>query len=209
MLKKTNATDKKYKVYVRWSEENDTIIEHLVYTPTGRGNEKVAMEVEKISDIAIDHVKPIDHTLKEKANKLKELETVSEFYKVLLLQEGKDPTNNDAKSLLHNKKEKLDLDKLITDLETIKGDSPLRLMSAEYNSNKSNGNTFKKIIQDKNGNYFGILLEGIKNSKDDTEQFVLYQDLKENGVVRILSEKDEIEGDPVNSQDYIKIIDLI
>lgn len=85
-------------------------------------------------------------------------------------------------------------------------------MSAEYNSNKSNGDTFKEIIRDKNGNYFGILLEEIKNDSDD-EEYILYQKLTniitETGIMRITSLKDEIEGTPVNSQDYIEIIDLI
>ena len=62
---------KKYIVYVRWYESPNKIDEHLVYTPTGRGNEKVPMMVEKISNIAIDHVKPIDQTLKKMAGTLK------------------------------------------------------------------------------------------------------------------------------------------
>lgn len=210
LLLKTN-NNKKYDVYVRWYDETKkTIVEYQVWTPTGKGNEKVRMVVEKISDIAIDHVKPIDQTLKEKANELTELEKVSEFYKDLVLQEGKDPTNADAESLRKNKKIKLNLAKLKKDLETIRDDSPLRLMSSEYNSNKSNGDTFKEIIRDENGNYFGILLEEIKNDSDDNEeQFVLYQKLSENGVMRIRAKKDEIEGEKVESKDYLEIIDLI
>ena len=201
LLKKTNDTDIKYRVYVKWNEENDTFVEHLVYTPTGRGNKKVPMEVERISDIAIDHVKSIDQTLKENASKLEELKKVSDYYKELLQQDGKDPTNDAAKSLL----KKIDLNKLIENLKTIGKDSPLRLMSSEYNSNKSNGDTFKRIIKDQNDNYFGILMEEIID--DNKEKFILYQNLKENGIMRI--RKDKINGQTVESKDYIEIIDLI
>lgn len=208
LLKKTKASDKKYKVYVRWYESLDKIDEHLVYTPTGRGNEKVPMVVEKISDIAIDHVKPIDQTLKEMASTLNELEKVSNYYKNLVLQEGKDPTIAAAESLRNSKKIGLDLDNLINDLEKIRKDSPLRLMSTEYNSNKSNGATFERILQVAKDNFVGILLEGIRDDNNDNDgPFILYQKLSENGVMRI--RKDEIKGKEVNSERYIDIIDLI
>ncbi len=207
LLKNTKG---KYDVHVRWYDGKE-LEEFPVLSPTGRGNEKVRMVVEKISDIAIDHVKPIDQTLKEKANELTELEKVSEFYKDLVLQEGKDPTNADAESLRNDTD--LNLVKLIEDLKKIRDDSPLRLMSAEYNSNKSNGDTFKEIRQVAEDNYVGILLEGIRKDSDDNEEYILYQKLTniitENGVMRIRAKKDEIEGEKVESKDYLEIIDLI
>lgn len=202
LLKNTKG---KYDVHVRWYDGKE-LEEFPVLSPTGRGNEKVRMVVEKISDIAIDHVKPIDQTLKEKANELTELEKVSEFYKDLVLQEGKDPTNADAEFLRKNKKIKLNLAKLKKDLETIRDDSPLRLMSAEYNSNKSNGATFERILQVAKDSFVGILLEGIRDDNNDGP-FILYQKLSENGVMRI--RKDKIKGKEVNSERYIDIIDLI
>ena len=86
-------------------------------------------------------------------------------------------------------------------------------MSAEYNSNKSNGDTFKEIRQVAEDNYVGILLEGIRKDSDDNEEYILYQKLTniitENGVMRIRAKKDEIEGEKVESKDYLEIIDLI
>lgn len=210
LILRTNDNGK-YDVYVGWGYNmKNGIVEYQVWTPTGMGNEKVPMVVEKISDIAIDHVKPIDQTLKEKADELKELEKVSKYYKELI-EEEKEPTNEAAKTLV----KKINLSSLILDLNKISDDSPLRLMSSEYNSNKSNGDTFKRIIKDTKGQYFGILLEGIKgdNKKNkDKEHFCLYQKLAENGVMRIRHiryKKDEIKGDKVESKDYFGIIDLI
>ena len=111
---------------------------------------------------------------------------VSTSYKNL--QEIDDPDEESAigELLIDNN---FDLVTLKTELDSISS-TPLRLMAAEYNSQKSNGMSFTKIIIDNNNNLKGILEEGIKYKPDKESEekvdMILYQDLNENGTTRIM-----------------------
>lgn len=196
---------------------------HRVYTPTGNGNEKVPMTVKSIRDITIDHVIPIDQTLKNHEKAFKTLAKITELYKSLTrkLDEIDKELYSDDEKKKNRKiakeekvKEYLELQKypsyLESDLELIADDSPLRLMDARYNSGKNNGQTFRKIVKANNGNdYYGIIRgreDGIKDENDKVVTF--YQELtnevveqRQNGQLRVTTKTiddkekvDEIKG---------------
>ncbi len=190
-------------------------------TPTGKGNEKVPMkDVQSISEIDIDHVKSIDQTLRDLGNQLPTLKSVSDKYKKI--QEEDEP--NEEVAINELLETKLNLKQLRAELDKISSDGLLRLMDSKYNSKKSNGDTFKRIIK-KGNKYYGILEEGILEGKKkksilkDTagagiirrqkkETFTLYQDLHEKGIMRITSKN--IKGVEVKGKKELeKIIDLI
>ena len=86
-------SDDTYNVKVALSASNKC---YTAYTPTGDGNTKVPMIVKDISDIAIDHVKPIDLTLKELGDKgrIPNLKMVSDsFSYIIMLTSINLPTN--------------------------------------------------------------------------------------------------------------------
>lgn len=193
-------------VYV-WKADNGDPLPAL--TPTGKGNEKVPMEnVKSISEIDIDHVKSIDQTLRDldSRNLLPTLKKVSDKYKKI--QEEDEP--NEEVAIDELLADGLELDKLRSELDEISSDGLLRLMDSKYNSKKSNGDTFKRIIKNEN-KYYGILEEGIFSQNGDIEKeetFTLYQDLHEKGIMRITSDK--INGEEVKGREKLKkIIDLI
>lgn len=180
---KKEPSQNEYKAFVKIKGIKDP---KEILTPTGKGNRKVSMKVKSIRDIAIDHVIPIDLILKSKEKNLKMLKMVSTSYKNL--QEIDDPDEESAigELLIDNN---FDLVTLKTELDSISS-TPLRLMAAEYNSQKSNGMSFTKIIIDNNNNLKGILEEGIKYRPDKESEeeldMILYQDLNENGTTRIM-----------------------
>lgn len=202
-----------FEVYVRWIDNNSKVIRRRVLTPTGRGNEKKEMVVSGIQDIAIDHVKPIDQTLRELESKggLKTLKIVSDYYKELCeddqLKEGNAVTN-----LL--KKYENFVEKLTNDLNNIHDDSILRLMDSKLNTQKSNGSTFKKIVKD-GTNYYGIIEEDIIADDildKENSRVVLYQKLdnqmSSNGKLRIIGEI-SYKGEVKEKDDLVSILNCI
>lgn len=197
-----NNEDGYYDVYVIWDKER-----HPVYTPTGVGNKKEPMSVKSISEIDIDHVKPIDLTLRELGNKegkegIKTLKMVSDSFKEVV-KSGKD-VNDAIEELLENGQGFID--NLTGDLIKIKEDSVLRLMSSEYNENKSNRLTYEEILLRQDGTYIGIL--GYIDKDDEGERLTIYQELKENGIIRA-TKKDEKTNDEPFTRNYKEIINYI
>lgn len=180
--------------------ENDTFkvkvikngTKYQVLTPTGKSNEKEYMIVNDIKDIAIDHVKPIDKTLREleQTDELPMLKKVSDLYRDL--QENELLDEKDAVGMLQND-ESFDLFKLTDELYKISRDGPLRLMTAKYNSQKSNGDTFKKILNI-NGIFWGVLEDKIYNKCAKKPTKIICQKLDntktEGGKIRILNNVD-------------------
>ena len=173
LLKKDNLEDNEFQVYlIKTDDENQT--QYPVLTPTGKGNQKVYMQVKSISDIAIDHVKSIDSTLRELSDPskhpdgLKQLKIVSDKYKEIQMED--EPNEKDAVNELLDGE--LNLEDLKIELESIKNDGKLRLMSSKYNSQKSNGDTFQRIIN-QGDEYWGIL-EGNEEITDDNGERVYY-----------------------------------
>lgn len=165
-------------VWLMKSEKEGDYEEYRVLTPTGKGNQKVPMKVKSITEIDIDHVKSIDATLREKEGELTELKKVSDFYKDMIEEDEYDE-NKKAKELYKEcEDEKLDLSKLYGNLEAIRNDGLLRLMDSKYNSQKSNGETFQRIVKE-GDNLIGILEERV-NITDGTYRFYLYQELTDN-----------------------------
>ena len=139
---------------------------YRVLTPTGKGNGKEPMTVDKFKQIAIDHVKSIDKILRdlEKDNKLKMLSLVSEKYKELAKEKNKKKISTKyLKTAAYDLKDSIIIDELYKELKRIKKAGPLRLMKSEYNSQKSNNETFD-IYQKKGSDdeYIGILGKKIK-----------------------------------------------
>lgn len=202
-----------FDVYVRWIDKKGKVIQKRVLTPTGRGNEKKEMIVSGIQAIAIDHVKPIDQTLREleEDGKLGTLKKVSDYYKELcendLLKEG-----NAVNNLLN--KFKLNIGDLNNDLKEIHDDGILRLMDSKLNTKKSNGSAFKKILTD-GTNYYGIIEENIIADNilgEENSRFVLYQKLdnqmSNNGKLRIIREI-QCKGEVKEKDDLVGILNCI
>lgn len=202
-IEKGNDSDN--EVYVRWFCGKD-IVEKEVLTPTGRGNEKCVMKVPGIQAIAIDHVKPIDRTLRDLEGKLEMLKIVSEEYK--RMQEIEDAREEEAvKNVRRNRY--FNITELTKELDQIHKDGLLRLMDSKYNSQKSNGETFQGIYKRDNESYYGVIETGIKK-KDEDGTFTLYQELTDclNDTGKLTIDKeDNLKGEEI--ADLSDIIDRI
>lgn len=199
--KNEENSDGTYNVKVALSASNKC---YTAYTPTGDGNTKVPMIVKDISDIAIDHVKPIDLTLKELGDKgrIPNLKMVSDSFRDMIGRPEKADKDIEDESLdqLYNN---VDISKLTDELNLIRTDGVLRLMTSEYNGKKSNSTAYDKIIKIKGkGEYLGLLGEALL----DDETIYLYQRLNERDAKTRASRK-EPKGTKVKISK--KIINLI
>lgn len=194
-------SDGTYDVYVALSASNKC---YRAYTPTGEGNTKVPMIVKDISDIAIDHVKPIDLTLRELDDKgrIPNLKMVSESFKDMMGRPEKTDKDIEDESLdlLYNN---VDICELTDELNLIRTDGVLRLMTSEYNGKKSNSTAYDKIIKIKGKEeYLGLLGEALL----DDETIYLYQRLNERNA-KTRASREEPKGTKVKISK--KIINLI
>lgn len=202
--KKTDGTydsDGTYEVKVALSASNKC---YTAYTPTGEGNTKVPMIVKDVSDIAIDHVKPIDLTLKELGDKgrIPNLKMVSDSFRDMMGRPEKADKDIEDESLdqLYNN---VDISKLTDELNLIRTDGVLRLMVSEYNGKKSNSTAYDKIIKIKGKEeYLGLLGEALL----DDETIYLYQRLNERNA-KTRASREEPKGTKVKISK--KIINLI
>lgn len=197
----TYDSDGTYEVKVALSASNKC---YTAYTPTGEGNTKVYMTVKDISDIAIDHVKPIDLTLRELDDKgrIPNLKMVSESFKDMMGRPEKADKDIEDESLdqLYNN---VDISKLTDELNLIRTDGVLRLMVSEYNGKKSNSTAYDKIIKIKGKEeYLGLLGEALL----DDETIYLYQRLNERNA-KTRASREEPKGTKVKISK--KIINLI
>ena len=194
-------SDGTYDVKVALSASNKC---YTAYTPTGEGNTKVPMTVKDISDIAIDHVKPIDLTLRELDDKgrIPNLKMVSESFKDMMGRPEKADKDIEDESLdqLYNN---VDISKLTDELNLIRTDGVLRLMVSEYNGKKSNSTAYDKIIKIKGKEeYLGLLGEALL----DDETIYLYQRLNERDA-KTRASREEPKGTKIKISK--KIINLI
>lgn len=202
--KKTDGTydsDGTYEVKVALSASNKC---YTAYTPTGEGNTKVPMIVKDVSDIAIDHVKPIDLTLKELGDKgrIPNLKMVSDSFRDMMGRPEKADKDIEDESLdqLYNN---VDISKLTDELNLIRTDGVLRLMTSEYNGKKSNSTAYDKIIKIKGKEeYLGLQGEALL----DDETIYLYQRLNERNA-KTRASREEPKGTKVKISK--KIINLI
>lgn len=199
--KNEENSDGTYNVKVALSASNKC---YTAYTPTGEGNTKVPMIVKDISDIAIDHVKPIDLTLKEldKKGRIPNLKMVSESFRDMIGRPEKADKDIEDESLdqLYNN---VDINKLTDELNLIRTDGVLRLMVSEYNGKKSNSTAYDKIIKIKGKEeYLGLLGEALL----DDETIYLYQRLNERDA-KTRASREEPKGTKVKISK--KIINLI
>lgn len=201
VFEKKENSDGTYNVKVALSASNKC---YMAYTPTGEGNTKVFMTVKDISDIAIDHVKPIDLTLRELDDKgrIPNLKMVSESFKDMMGRPEKADKDIEDESLdqLYNN---VDMSKLTDELNLIRTDGVLRLMVSEYNGKKSNSTAYDKIIKIKGKEeYLGLLGEALL----DDETIYLYQRLNERDA-KTRASREEPKGTKVKISK--KIINLI
>lgn len=199
--KNEENSDGTYDVKVALSASNKC---YTAYTPTGDGNTKVPMIVKDISDIAIDHVKPIDLTLKELGDKgrIPNLKMVSDSFRDMMGRPEKADKDIEDESLdqLYNN---VDINKLTDELNLIRTDGVLRLMVSEYNGKKSNSTAYDKIIKIKGKEeYLGLLGEALL----DDETIYLYQRLNERNA-KTRASREEPKGTKVKISK--KIINLI
>lgn len=201
VFEKKENSDGTYNVKVALSASNKC---YMAYTPTGEGNTKVPMTVKDISDIAIDHVKPIDLTLREldKKGRIPNLKMVSESFRDMIGRPEKADKDIEDESLdqLYNN---VDMSKLTDELNLIRTDGVLRLMVSEYNGKKSNSTAYDKIIKIKGKEeYLGLLGEALL----DDETIYLYQRLNERDA-KTRASREEPKGTKVKISK--KIINLI
>ena len=201
VFEKKENSDGAYDVKVALSASNKC---YTAYTPTGEGNTKVSMIVKDISDIAIDHVKPIDLTLKELGDKgrIPNLKMVSDSFRDMMGRPEKADKDIEDESLdqLYNN---VDISKLTDELNLIRTDGVLRLMVSEYNGKKSNSTAYDKIIKIKGKEeYLGLLGEALL----DDETIYLYQRLNERDA-KTRASREEPKGTKVKISK--KIINLI
>lgn len=199
--KNEENSDGTYNVKVALSASNKC---YTAYTPTGEGNTKVPMIVKDISDIAIDHVKPIDLTLKELGDKgrIPNLKMVSDSFRDMMGRPEKADKDIEDESLdqLYNN---VDICELTDELNLIRTDGVLRLMVSEYNGKKSNSTAYDKIFKIKGkGEYLGLLGEALL----DDETIYLYQRLNERDA-KTRASREEPKGTKVKISK--KIINLI
>lgn len=199
--KNEENSDGTYNVKVALSASNKC---YTAYTPTGEGNTKVPMIVKDISDIAIDHVKPIDLTLKELGDKgrIPNLKMVSDSFRDMMGRPEKADKDIEDESLdqLYNN---VDISKLTDELNLIRTDGVLRLMVSEYNGKKSNSTAYDKIIKIKGKEeYLGLLGEALL----DDETIYLYQRLNERDA-KTRASREEPKGTKIKISK--KIINLI
>ncbi|MBR5674277.1 MAG: hypothetical protein IKW97_07745 [Muribaculaceae bacterium] len=166
---------------------------HLVATPTNTGNQKAKMTATDINRIDIDHVKPIDLTLKElgdpQNNQLKQLEIISNEFRLLSEKDdSKEEQERTIEALIKN----LNFVDLKDELEKIRLDSPYRLMDSTKNSEKNNSLTFNEIYKrwGKDSHYYGFIDFAWMNLENNAVKVVIYQDLSENGITRIMKENE-------------------
>lgn len=199
--KNEENSDGTYDVKVALSASNKC---YTAYTPTGEGNTKVPMIVKDISDIAIDHVKPIDLTLREldKKGRIPNLKMVSDSFRDMMGRPEKADKDIEDESLdqLYNN---VDINKLTDELNLIRTDGVLRLMVSEYNGKKSNSTAYDKIIKIKGKEeYLGLLGKALL----DDETIYLYQRLNERNA-KTRASREEPKGTKVKISK--KIINLI
>lgn len=202
-----------FNIYLReFNKKNWT--DYPVLTPTGDGNKKDYMVVKDISEIDIDHVKPIDQSLRELDNKglLTCLKDVSNFYKINIPKKANaGDLNKAARIFAKNKGANFSvfLNNLLNELDLLGNDSPLRLMSDVYNSQKSNAFPYEKIIYD-NRVYYGILRTGIKDPIIVNRNYEIYQILNDdfqNSGITYVRQQSSITKRPINKLN--KIINYI
>jgi len=202
LLKKVDKNKELYNVFVRFKDNEKS---YTVLTPTGKGNEKEEMQVTGINSIAIDHVIPIDKTLRDLENELNELKKISDAYKEL---QEKDNPEEAMDASIQSLLNKIKWENLEDNLDKIRDHGPLRLMASKHNTQKSNGETFIEIRKDDRDNYYGILSKNVHYKC--IENMTLYQNLKENGISRVCI--NEVPGeniDKIENFDIRDIIDLI
>ena len=209
-LRRNEDEDDYFDVYV--NTNTNSLNDYCpVLTPTGKGNQKIQMTVKSISDIAIDHVKSIDSTLRdlsENPNELPLLTIVSNKYKEIQME---DEPNEKAAINELLKSEIFDLKALKKELDNISNDGILRLMSSKYNSKKSNGETFQSIIKCSE-EYWGIVeKEEIIIDENDNRVYLmqnLTNTLNDKNIFRV--KKTLPQGTEIKDRkDLIEIINYI
>lgn len=147
--------------------------EYTIMTPTGYLNHIDKMIVENFREIVIDHINPIDKTLKEK--EFKTLSTISDFVKDIKEQKNSPISKVEYDAAEEIKNIKLDMAALKEELKAIIEDSQYLLTTASSNMKKSNVIDYKKFFTDKEEQkYYGYIGEAKDTNGED---MIIYQDL--------------------------------
>ena len=148
-------------------------VEYTIMTPTGYLNQIEEMIVKDFSEIAIDHINPIDKTLKEK--EFKTLPTISDFVKDIKKKKNSPISKVEYDAAKEIQNIKFNMADLKDDLKAIIEDSPYLLTSASSNMKKSNVIDYKKFFIDKKEQkYYGYIGEAKDTNGED---MIIYQDL--------------------------------
>lgn len=155
------VTTKKYKTY-------------QVLSPTVKYGRKVSLLVSGIDKIAIDHVKPIDQSLRKLPQiftkpSLCDLSNFLQSAKMNLASKLKKGISDDAiVREAHNQmkgcKYSVNNISLKNEMDWILNDSWYRLMDSNQNSQKSSNWEFIEFREDGSGNYIGLIMEVLNSS---------------------------------------------
>ena len=152
---------------------------YQVMTPSGYLNHKCEMKIYgDLSKIAIDHVTPIDSTLK--SIKLSQLKIISDFIKKFKENNPKYSGNKlESEAFKEFKKNgiSVNLNSLTDDLYNISNDSYYRLIDDNVNLQKSNLLAYIEFYKVNNIDYYGYIGKCKVNTHTDS---IIYQDLKTN-----------------------------
>ena len=209
------------EVYAVKSRREQSIEIVRVLTPTGELNKKCKSTVASINGLAIDHVKPIDLTLRDLGERLPALSLVSKAMKDELadLKDQKRKATysekcNSAYRRLVNKVWDNRFDnfknRLICDLFRISKDSPCRLMDANKNLSKSNLMTYKYFKKYK-GIFYGIIYGDNENEicvDDNKNNYIICHRLDTTGLMIYTKNDDLIKKLDKNKRIRINEMDL-
>ena len=163
------ASSSDYEMYVSIKKSYNTC---QVYTPTSKeGKKKVPMRIKGIDKVVIDHVKPIDQSLRDLSSNgriqsripiLESCSTILKNAKNKLKNSGKRSISNDMivceafKDPFFKSINKNDLE---NEMKALLKDSWYRLMDSYQNSLKGNTLEFKEFSHDASKNHIGIIME--------------------------------------------------
>ncbi len=144
ILKPSEEEHDKFEVYAMEGTNKFRVYTHKTHKDP---NLIIPLTVEGIGNVSLDHVKPIDTTLREleDQNKLTELEKISKIAKIVSNDIGSFSGYRINKNLgggnpivYDNYSVHVDLDKLCQEMEEIMNDTEYELMNGRFNSSEGN-----------------------------------------------------------------------
>ena len=172
----------KYYMYVTIKEKTGYNT-YQVYSPNAKeGKVKAPMEIEGIDKVVIDHVMPIDQSLRELASSglipiLECCSTILKKAKKSLKSRDKKSRSNDmivSEAFKDPYFRNINKQNLKIEMDTLMNDSWYRLMDSYQNGLKSNNLEFVEFRSNNIGKHIGIIMK-VQDTKNN--EYLVYRDL--------------------------------